>query len=176
MQYPRRLLYTTAQVQETGNLKEVREKRDLGRSHLAVFSFLCLNPLAQDMQCFLYLANITTYKAAIAVRQSEFPPGAVHGLHRVPLLPVKFPSALFSTGHHEPADFTVFSPLASDVFRRCLHHTRSSSSTMRCGAASEACVVCSAAQRRRGRVCTGIHLNTFPWVTSGLTRLQPKET
>lgn len=50
-QCPFRLLFNravTGQAQEAGNLEEVREKRDLGRSHLAVFSFLCLKPLAQD--------------------------------------------------------------------------------------------------------------------------------
>lgn len=50
-QYPFRLLFyraATGQAQEAGNLEEVREKRVLGRSRLAVFSFSCLNPLAQD--------------------------------------------------------------------------------------------------------------------------------
>lgn len=56
-----RLLFyraVTGQAQEAGNLVEVREKRDLGRSHLAVFSFLCLNPLAQDTwSVFLHLTT-----------------------------------------------------------------------------------------------------------------------
>lgn len=39
-QYPFRLLFyraATGQAQEASNLEEVREKRDLGRSHLGVF-------------------------------------------------------------------------------------------------------------------------------------------
>lgn len=73
-QCPFRLLFyraTTGQAQEVGNLEEVREKRDLGRSRLAVFSFLCLESFSTGRsECFPALDNVVTHKAAI-VEQSR---------------------------------------------------------------------------------------------------------